>query len=345
MEAYFRTKQPAKLQAALKFADEKIGALNHEGTLRRLANKCNDVQLYDAAAKYFSKLVEQRKGNSNDSLLSRDNIGLSVAHSALGNLEPALDAANAAVVVWGGGSEHRGEALANLTRIVNAIRNGKLGNGLDGLVEYCDERAAKSGQYNYLLRKAIGNAYKDSEQYPLAIKQLQLAVELQPGDREIHESLIACYDLADDKTSAARQLFELIKLYPREVKLYTQLGDRLGEQSLAAQYPSGKERALTSMIEMLPTETEGHTQLAKIRQEQDRWDDAIIHWQRVAEIRSKEPEGLLNLCRAYLHQRQKSEAQSAFKQLRRTAWPSRFDKTLKNELPKLQSELGQIPGN
>ena len=157
--------------------------------------------------------------------------------------------------------------------------------------------------------------------------------------------MIACYDLADDKASAARQLFELIKLYPREVKLYTQLGDRLGEQSLAAQYPGGKERALTSMIEMLPTETEGHTQLAKIRQEQDRWDDAIIHWQRVAEIRSKEPEGLLNLCRAYLHQRQRSEAQSAFKQLRRTAWPSRFDKTLKNELPKLQSELGQIPGN
>ena len=154
-----------------------------------------------------------------------------------------------------------------------------------------------------------------------------------------------CYDLADDKASAARQLFELIKLYPREVKLYTQLGDRLDEKQLAARYPGGKERALTSMIEMLPTETEGHTQLAKIRQEQDRWDDAIIHWQRVAEIRSKEPEGLLNLCRAYLHQRQRSEAQSAFKQLRRTAWPSRFDKTLKNELSKLQSELGQIPGN
>ena len=154
-----------------------------------------------------------------------------------------------------------------------------------------------------------------------------------------------CHDLADDKASAARQLFELIKLYPREVNLYTQLGDRLAEQSLAVQYPGGKERALTSMIEMLPTETEGHAQLAKIRQQQDRWNDAIIHWQRVAEIRSKEPDGLLNLCRAYLHQRRRSEAQSALKQLRRTVWPARFDKTLGSELPKLQSELGQMPGN
>ena len=151
MEAYFRTKQPAELQAALKFADEKIGTLNHESALRALANKCNDVRLYDAAAKYFSKLVEQLKGNSNDSLLSKDYIGLTVAHSALGNLESALDAANAAVVVWSGRSEQRGEALANLTEVVNAIRNGKLGNGLDDLVEYCDQKAARSGQYNYCL--------------------------------------------------------------------------------------------------------------------------------------------------------------------------------------------------
>ena len=99
------------------------------------------------------------------------------------------------------------------------------------------------------------------------------------------------------------------------------------------------------MIEMLPTETEGHTQLAKIRQEQNRWDDAIVHWQRVSELRSKEPDGLLNLCRAYLHQQQRSEAQSALKQLRRTVWPPRFDKTLESELPKLQTELGQISGN
>lgn len=227
----------------------------------------------------------------------------------------------------------------NMSDVVNAIRNGKLGDGLDGLVKYCDEKAAKSGQYNYLLRKTIGNAYKESEQYPLAIKQLQLAVELQPGDREIHESLIACYDLADDKTSAARQLFELTKLFPREVELYNQLGDRLGDEQLADKYPNGKERALTSMIEMLPTETEGHTQLAKIRQQQNRWDDAIVHWQRVAEIRSKEPDGLLNLCRAYLHQQQHSKARSAFNKLRQTVWPSRFDKTLEDELPKLQSEL------
>ena len=139
-------------------------------------------------------------------------------------------------------------------------------------------------------------------------------------------------------------MLELIKLFPREVELYNQLGDRLDEKQLAARYPGGKERALTSMIEMLPTETEGHTQLAKIRQEQDRWDDAIIHWQRVAEIRSKEPDGLLNLCRAYLHQRKRSEARSTYEKLRQNVWPSRFDKTLESELPKLQSEL-RISGN
>ena len=47
-------------------------------------------------------------------------------------------------------------------------------------------------------------------------------------------------------------------------------------------------------VEVLPQETESHTMLAEIRQNQNRWDDAIGHWQRVAELRALEPTGPLD---------------------------------------------------
>jgi hypothetical protein len=54
---------------------------------------------------------------------------------------------------------------------------------------------------------------------------------------------------------------------------------------------------------MQPLESESHTLLAEIRQQQNRWPEAIEHWQRVAEIRSLEPTGLLKLAEAQLHER------------------------------------------
>jgi DNA-binding SARP family transcriptional activator len=84
------------------------------------------------------------------------------------------------------------------------------------------------------------------------------------------------------------------------------------------------ERALTSIVEVLPRETESHTMLAEIRQNQNRWDDAISHWKRVAELRALEPTGLLKLTEAQIHEGHWSDARQSLEALTSKSWPDRF---------------------
>ena len=212
-------------------------------------------------------------------------------------------------------------------------------------MELLDRQAAESQQYNYLLRKAIGKSFMEAGRNEAAIKQLQLAVELQPNDRGIHDALVACFDATDNKLGAAHQFIELLKLNPRELTLYSQLGNRLKDDTLSVSEPDGAERAFTSMVEMLPTETEGHVELANIRQQQDRWDEAILHWRRVAELRKNEPAGLIGLGKAQIHQALFDDAKATLKQLKTTPWPERFDDLLSTELSKLQESLESSKGS
>ena len=84
------------------------------------------------------------------------------------------------------------------------------------------------------------------------------------------------------------------------------------------------ERAYTSIVEMLPSESESHAMLAEIREGQDRWDDAIVHWRQVARIRALEPTGLLKLAAAQIHQRQWDAAMETLRTLDTKGWPARF---------------------
>ena len=84
----------------------------------------------------------------------------------------------------------------------------------------------------------------------------------------------------------------------RDIQLYRDLAQQLRDD------PVRMERALTLIVEVLPQETEGHTMVAEIRQNQNRWDDAIAQWQQVAELRALEPTGLLKLAEAQIHKGQ-----------------------------------------
>ena len=90
--------------------------------------------------------------------------------------------------------------------------------------------------------------------------------------------------------------------------------------------PEMAERAYTAIVEMQPNESESHTMLAEIRQEQDRWNDAINHWRRVADLRALEPTGLISLAKAQLHEKQWDAAGETIRKLRQRSWPSRFDR-------------------
>jgi hypothetical protein len=117
----------------------------------------------------------------------------------------------------------------------------------------------------------------------------------------------------------------------------------LAERLDKLEQPVEAERALTSLVEVLPTETEGHTKLAEIRQSQERWDEAIEHWQHVARIRKLEPAGLLGLAAAQIHQKQRAAAEKTLRELETNDWPARFhDELRQKELPKLREEWSKL---
>ena len=98
------------------------------------------------------------------------------------------------------------------------------------------------------------------------------------------------------------------------------------------------ERAATSLIEAAPLEAEHHQALAELRQDQDRWDDAIAHWRHVAELRKLEPTGLLKLATAQVHEKEWDDAKATIKKLNQREWPSRFN-NLNNKIRNLQKKL------
>ena len=111
-----------------------------------------------------------------------------------------------------------------------------------------------------------------------------------------------------------------------------QLADRLSGNEAQAQ------RAATSIIEAAPTESENHAAYAELLQKRNRWDEAIPHWRKVAELRRLEPTGLLKLAAAQIHEKEFASAQQSVEQLQRTAWPARFN-NVQNETRLLQEQL------
>jgi len=335
MHAYFQTKRPAELLALLKQTDEYFHREGRwrEAPLAALAKSCLDNQLYEQSVAYYEELIplhqrtQPRRGIGNGTLSSYYGY-MAGAYAGLKNTAKAVDAACGAIVSWGPTHQNRAEALKALNQVLRDARD------LDGYVGQLDKQVAESGLQNPLVRKALGIVYAERKEYAKAIAQLRLACEVQPNDAETHRQLVACYDQQGDKQGAVRQLLASLQLSQRDVQLYKDLGRRLGELN----QPAEMERAYTSIVEMLSNESESHTLLAEIRQEQNRWDDAIVHWQQVARIRALEPTGLLKLAAAQIHQRQWDAATETLRQLDAKGWPSRFG-DVHNEVRQLERQI------
>ena len=182
------------------------------------------------------------------------------------------------------------------------------------------------------MRKAIGQVFHSRKEYDRAVKQLQLAAQLQPNDKEIYQTLLECYDSLGDKAAATKQLLAVIAADPHSIDSYKKLAERLKDQ------PAEAERAVTSIIEVGPQEAENHAALADIRQSQNRWHEAIAQWADVAQLRVLEPMGLLKLAAAQIHQKQWDAAEESIQKLQRKQWPARFN-NVENETRALEMQL------
>lgn len=219
--------------------------------------------------------------------------------------------ASGAVVSWGPRQEQRTNALNALVQVLFDAPD---------LAAFAAERDKEKLQ-SAVVRKAIGKAFIQKGDHARAIPQLRLASELQPDDAETYEALLVCFDKIGLKEEAAEQLLRAVELSRRDIKLYDQLGRRYA----ALDRPVEAERAYTSVVEVLPNESEGHALLAAVREKQNRWADAIAHWQRVAEIRALEPTGLLKLAGAQIEDKSWDAAAGTLRKLRSQSWPPRFN--------------------
>jgi tetratricopeptide (TPR) repeat protein len=205
---------------------------------------------------------------------------------------------------------------------------------LAAYVKILDKETADTKQDRPVVRKYLGLVLQGQEKYAAAIVQYRIAVQLSPGDPELHTKLIECFDAIMDNAGAITQSFDWLELNRRNFDLWQKLGERLQ----TAEQPEEAERARTSLAEVAPGETEGHQKLAETREKEKRLPEAIEQWQKVAEIRTLEPTGHLNVARLQLELKDKEAATKTIKKLDSQSWPERFNEELK-QLPKLKQEL------
>jgi tetratricopeptide (TPR) repeat protein len=334
MYAYYQTGKEAELLALLKETDSYFHKKNwwDESAIASLAYSCLETHLYSQSAAYYEELIPLHQRSHprqvGDNTLSTYYSHAAEAYAGLGKTKEAVDKASGAIVCWGPTQNERKTALEALVRVLVASPD---------LVGYANELDKEKLQ-SAIVRKAIGQAYIKKGDHARAIPQFLLAAELQPNDTEIFNALVDCYDQIGDKEGAVRQLLQAVELSRRNIKLYEELGKRLADSKQAKE----SERAYTSIVEMLPNESESHAMLAEVREKQDRWQEAIAHWKRVAEIRSLEPTGLLRLAAAEIHEKAWDSAKTALRKLRNQSWPTRFN-NVEKQLHDMEIKLEQGP--
>ena len=321
MRAYFRTQKTEELLDLRERTHDEFHERNlwNEHTLSQMAYICEETQLSELAVDYFEELIplhqrtqpNQGIGNGTLSVYYRR---MALALSGLNRTDDAVEAACGAIVSWGFDYEQRAQDIETLNRILRDA------NDLDEYVTRLDAMVEETGQNNPSVRKALGRVYLDKNEPQKALTQIQAAILLPPVDPATYDMLIECQTALGDLEGVIEALHDATALSPRNLQYYHDLGERYEELENRVE----AERARTSIIEALPNETEGHTMLGELRETQERWDDAILHWEQVAEIRRTEPTGLTRVGRAQLAAERWADLTDTIRRLRETKFEARF---------------------
>jgi tetratricopeptide (TPR) repeat protein len=158
----------------------------NEGNIAALAGVMVEAARSELAAGYFEEAVNLRQRTApnrgiGDGTLSNYYSQLASAYSQLGQTDKAVDAAAGAIVSWGNDQNNRQSAVQSLKNVLAAAQD------LDAYVKRLDKTAAQEGTDTPVIRKALGQVYQDQMEWPQAITQYDLALELQPGDRDVHQ--------------------------------------------------------------------------------------------------------------------------------------------------------------
>jgi predicted Zn-dependent protease len=333
MRAYSRSSRIKEMRTLLTTTDKHFRQQGRwtEANIANLALCCLQIDLFSESVGYYNEVIAlHQRRNSNVGIGSGALSGYydyqSQAYTGLGQTIKAVDAAAAGFIAT---RARYGNTMSSPHRIDSALFAAK---DLDDYVNYLDKQVATTGQDSPLIRQRLGRVFASRQKHAEAVVQLRMAVELQPTDAKTHEALIKSYEGLKDQDAVVRQTLAWLDFDRHNLDLYKKLAQRL--QSDEALF----ERAATTIVEAAPQDSKHHQALAEIRQQQERWDDAIEHWKHVARLRALEPNGLLMLTEAQLHEEQWDAARDSIQQLNQTNWPERFDQ-VRTKTEQLQRRL------
>lgn len=333
MEAYHQTLRKQQLQELLTATDAHFRQKGRwtEENIAGLAKGCLNISRYREAVGYYDEVIQlhqrtQPNRGIGNGTLSDYYMDLAQAYSNLEETVKAVDAAAAGVVAWGPRENERQYAISRLENVLYQAPD------LDKYVAHLDREAAETGQDSPLIRRQVGKVYLDKNEYEKAARQLEVALQLQPYDVETQQALITAYDKLGEQDKAVQQVLAQIDFDRHNLDLYRDLYQRAKSDDNLA------ERAATSIVEAAPLEPAHRTALAEIREQQNRWGDAIEQWQEVAKLQALEPTGLIHLATAQIHEKQWKDAQSTLDKLQKTPWPDRFS-NVQETIRQLQSQI------
>ncbi|MCU0880169.1 MAG: hypothetical protein MUF06_20545, partial [Pirellulaceae bacterium] len=350
MNAYFHTEQPAALQALLAATEQHFRADSrwNEHVAYVLGESCLENRLFPRAIQFYGEAIAMRREAlggrvARERTLAQYLVDRAYAHLGESATQAAVDDACEAIVVWGisrDGIRRRnfrtdwqtGESV-HLVEVLRDVLTAA--PDLPAYMSSLDKQVEAEGQDRPIVQQVLGEVLLARGEAEAARTQLAIARELSPQDPAILRKLVEAYDALQQPVEAAEQAYTVAALAHRDLDLWANLAERLDK----LEQPVEAERARTTLVEVMPHETEGHSRLAEIRQAQDRWTDATVHWRHVARLRSLEPTGLLRLAAAQLHLKDHAAAAQTLKELDTTDWPARFQAELKEQLPKLRASL------
>ena len=244
----------------MKKTDEHFHTDNrwNENAMAVLGRSCLENEFYQKAVDYLTEAIALRQRTApnrgiGDGVLSGDYGDQGRAYAGLKKTPEAVDAAAAAVVAWGQNIGNRNNALDSLKDVLRAAPD------LDNYVRYLDKLTAKTHEENPIVRKAIGQIYRERDAFGKAIQQLRIAAEVQPDDAETQKTLVECYDRQGDhargRSSNSSPGGSWPPVTPNSMKTSATGFEKQGQAAEA-------ERAFTSIVEVLPAESESHQLLA-----------------------------------------------------------------------------------
>jgi tetratricopeptide (TPR) repeat protein len=308
----------AYLDASQKLFKEKKRW--NESHIAFLASRCHAAELWSRAAALYEELIPLHQRTHRNRGIGRGTLSsyytkLADACIGLKRWDDAVDAASAAVVSWGRTNSNRKKAISKLRNVLRALPD------LETFVIARDAAFQESGEASPLLRKLLGEVYASRRMPKKAAAQLEIAVELQPGDAELWSLLRQAYEAAGDAQAVRALLLRQARQFPYQLETFELLGQWIAK---AGDQPELELRAWTSLAELRPNEPEGHKKLAQYWAREGKHAEAVTQWQQVVRTQDEDPGGWFALVRAQRKAGQDDAARATLQQMLTRKWDERF---------------------